>query len=133
MIYFLDTNICIYHLNDSSPNVSKRLEELPTADIKLPSIVAAELLYGAEKSGRREQNIKVFNSFFSIYEIVAFDDRTAERYSVLRADLERKGQKIGGNYMIIAATVLANGGVLITHDVDEFSRINTLKIEDWTL
>lgn len=133
MIYFLDTNICIYYLNNSNSAISARLEELPTANIKIPSMVAAELLYGAEKSGKREYNIKIFKAFLSIYEIINFDDKAAEHYSVIRADVERKGQIIGSNDIVIAATVLANDGVLVTHNVDEFSRIRQLKTEDWTV
>ena len=133
MTYFLDTNICVYYLNNSNPAVSKRLEELPTANIKIPSMVAAELLYGAEKSGKREHNLKVFKTFLSVYEIISFDEKSAEHYSVIRAELERKGQIIGGNDIVIAAIVLTNGGVLVTHNADEFGRIKELKTEDWTV
>ena len=132
MIYFLDTNICVYYLNNANPVISKRFEELPTASIKIPSMVAAELLYGAEKSGKREHNLKIFKTFLSIYDIVNFDEKAAGHYSIIRADLERRGQIIGGNDIIIAATVLANSGVLVTHNIDEFARINELKTEDWT-
>ena len=96
MIYFLDTNICIYHLNDSAPNVSRALEQTPSKNVKIPSVVAAELLYGAEKSVRREYNLKVFNAFLSLYEIIPFNKKAAEYYAVVRAELEQKGRMIGG-------------------------------------
>ena len=35
--------------------------------------------------------------------------------------------------VIIAATALANDGILVTHNTDEFSRIKELVIEDWTV
>ena len=53
MIYFLDTNICIYHLNQTSQNVINKFIEVGIANIQIPSVVAAELYYGAEKSGKR--------------------------------------------------------------------------------
>jgi predicted nucleic acid-binding protein len=34
--------------------------------------------------------------------------------------------------MILAATVLARGGCLVSHDVQEFRRIRRLRVEDWT-
>ena len=132
MICFLDTNICIYHLNGSSPGVSERLERMSTKTIKIPSIVAAELLYGAEKSGQREQNLIRCKEFLSIYEIVPFDAKAAEHYAVIRAGLERKGVPIGGNDIVVASIALANGGVIVTHDAEEFSRVDGLNVEDWT-
>ena len=132
MIYFLDTNICIFHLNDSAPNISSLLEQTSSKDIKIPSMVAAELLYGAEKSAKRQYNLKIFKTFLSLYEIAHFDEKAAEFYAVVRAELERKGQMIGGNDLIIAATVMAHNGTLVTHNTDEFSRISGLAVRDWT-
>ncbi|MDR0448438.1 MAG: type II toxin-antitoxin system VapC family toxin, partial [Treponema sp.] len=88
--------------------------------------------YGAEKSKKREFNLKIVRVFLSIYEVVNFDEKSAEYYAAIRADLERKGQGIGGNDIVIASTVLANAGVLVTHNIDEFSRVNGLAVEDWT-
>ena len=133
MTYFLDTNICIYYLKNSYPNVSKKLNKLPTASVRIPSMTAAELLYGAEKSAKQEQNLKLFKTFLSVFKIINFDEKAAECYAAIRADLERKGKTIGSNDIVIAATVLANDGVLVTNNVDEFSRVKKLKTEDWTV
>jgi tRNA(fMet)-specific endonuclease VapC len=132
MIFFLDTHICIYHLNDTAPQVSDRLERLPTKSIKIPSMVAAELLYGAEKSSRREENLICCREFLSIYEIIPFDEKASAPYAAIRLALEQKGAPIGGNDLIIAATVLANDGALVTHNISEFSRVEGLVVEDWT-
>jgi len=129
--YFLDTDICIYYINDSSPSVSARLKRMPLKSIKIPSMVAAELLHGAEKSGRREQNLKHYKEFLSLYEIISFDEKAAEHYAVIKVNLERKGIIIGGNDLIIAAIVLANNGVIVSHNTAEFSRVDGLAMEDW--
>lgn len=131
MIYFLDTNICIYHLNGSAPNLSRILEQSPPSNIKIASMVAAELIYGAGKSVKREHNLTKVKLFLSLYDIVPFDEKSAEIYGILRGELERAGRVISGNNMIIAATVLSNGGSLVTRNVDEFSRVNGLTVVDW--
>ena len=131
MIYFLDTNVCIYHLNGSAPGLSDALERIPTASIRLPSMVAAELMYGAEKSVKRDYNLKKMRLFLSLYNIVPFDRNAVEIYGVIRNDLERSGTIIGANDLIIAATAMANNGILVTHNIDEFSRVIGLQIEDW--
>ncbi|MCL2366316.1 MAG: type II toxin-antitoxin system VapC family toxin [Oscillospiraceae bacterium] len=133
MIYLLDTNICVFHLNNSKQNMSTRLRQTPIDDIKLPSMVAAELLYGAEKSARREQNLKIVTAFLSIYEIVPFDETAAGYYARIRAKLESAGMLIGNNDITIAATALAHNGVIVTNNTGEFSRVDDLVVEDWTL
>jgi len=129
--YFLDTNICIYYINGSAPIVKERLERMPLESIKIPSMVVAELLYGVEKSGRREQNLKRCKEFLSVYEIIPFDEKSAEQYAVIKAKLERNGVIIGGNDIAIAAIVLANSGVIVSHNTAEFSRVDGLAVEDW--
>ena len=52
-------------------------------------------------------------------------------YGKLRADLERKGKVIGANDMLIAAHALSIDAVLVTDNIDEFSRIQHLQIENW--
>lgn len=34
--------------------------------------------------------------------------------------------------MLIASTVLASNGTLVTHNTKEFNRIESLIVEDWT-
>ena len=131
MTYFLDTNICIFHIKGLSPKVREAI--IGSLDnIKIPVMVAAELLYGVEKSGRRDENRKRYEEFMSYFITVPFDDSAAEHYASIRAGLEKKGTPIGDNDMIIAAIVRANNGVLITNNTKEFSRVPGLNIEDWT-
>ncbi len=49
----------------------------------------------------------------------------------IRATLEKQGRPIGPYDVLIAATALSNNGVLVTHNMREFSRIEGLRIEDW--
>jgi len=131
MTYFLDTNICIFHLNGTAPDVSNHLEQIPLSNVKIPSMVAAELLFGAEKSARREQNMSKVKLFLSLFDIVHFCGLAAEKYGAIRFDLERRGVMIGGNDLIIAATVIANAGTLVTRNRDEFSRVKGLSMTDF--
>jgi len=131
MIYFLDSNICINYLNGKSDYVKIRIDELGTDNIQIPSIVAAELYYGAFKSERKEYNIKRYLHFLSGYDIIPFTHSTSLIYGEIRSDLERKGTPIGFNDMLIAAIIIENDGILVTNNIDEFSRIQGLILEDW--
>jgi tRNA(fMet)-specific endonuclease VapC len=130
-MYFLDSNICLYYLRNQYPSLSKKLLTISPGSIKIPSIVEAEILTGVEK-GARNITRETWEEFFAAFEIVAFNDVAARQYAHIRFFLEKQGAIIGPNDLIIAATVLANNGVLVTHNVQEFKRVPGLMIEDWT-
>lgn len=133
MKYFLDTNICIYFLKGKYPALLQKIMLHSPEDIKIPSIVKAELLYGAEKSQKMDENIINVNNFLLPFEIVPFDNASAEVYSIIRCNLEKKAVIIGPNDMIIASTVLSKRGCLVSNNEKEFSRISDLIIENWTI
>jgi tRNA(fMet)-specific endonuclease VapC len=104
----------------------------PQNKIKIPTIVMAELYYGAAKSAKREYNLTRYDRFAALYDIIHFDNEAARVYGDIRAALESKGRIIGGNDLMIAALTLANDAVLVTNNTGEFSRVDGLIIEDWT-
>lgn len=132
MKYFLDTNICIYFLKGEYPPIKKRLETKKPSDIKIPSVVKAELLFGAEKSQKATENQRKIMSFLSPFEVLPFGDSETGAYARIRAQLEKKGTPIGANDMLIAAIVMADKGTLVTNNEKEFGRVKGLKVQNWT-
>ncbi|MEK6643004.1 MAG: type II toxin-antitoxin system VapC family toxin [Planctomycetota bacterium] len=55
----------------------------------------------------------------------------AAEYARVRASLERRDEVIGANDLLIASIALANDLTLVTHNVNEFRRVPSLRIEDW--
>jgi tRNA(fMet)-specific endonuclease VapC len=133
MKYYLDTNIIIYALNGKYPAIRPHFEQVPAMAIVLPSAALAEIEYGARKSRDYEKTIQLYRKFMHPFDVAPFTRHAAECYGRIRADLEAKGQIIGANDLLIAATVMAENGVLVTHNTREFSRISGLAVEDWTL
>ena len=62
---------------------------------------------------------------------LAFDDKAAEIYGRIRAQLAVIGKPIGPNDLMIAAIALSNNLTLVTHNLAEFGRIDALKVGDW--
>jgi tRNA(fMet)-specific endonuclease VapC len=62
---------------------------------------------------------------------LSFDDRAAEEYGKARVHLSSTGTLIGPNDLIIVTTALAHGCTLVTHNIQEFSRVSGLLLEDW--
>ena len=133
MKYLFDTNICVHILNKSSQSVLEKFEETDLDDIVIPSVVAAELIYGANKSVKRDQNLMRFRTFINQFMLAGINSAAIETYGEIRSELERKGTPIGANDYFIAAIAKANGGVLVTNNTREFSRVSGLALEDWTM
>ena len=131
MNYFLDTNTCIYFLKGTYPALLTKMLSLRPADIKIPAIVKAELVYGAEKSLKRDENLDKIMAFLLPFEIVPFGDSSVLHYGKIRLLLEKSGTPAGPNDLFIAATVLAVNGILVTNNRKEFSRIPGLRLENW--
>jgi tRNA(fMet)-specific endonuclease VapC len=132
MIWFLDTNICIDYLRGRTTLLMDALRAFPPKSVRLPSVVAAELLYGAQRSSRPKQNLHQVRQFVAYFDIAAFDDRAAEQYADIRAALDKAGTPIGPNDLLIAAIVRAAGGTLVTANTREFKRVAGLKLETWS-
>lgn len=130
-MFLLDTNACIRVLNGSSAPVAARLRATSPSEVRLSAIVKAELVYGARKSARVDENLRVLRRFFAPFVSLPFDDRCAEEAGLIRLDLERSGRPVGPNDLLIAATARAYDLVVVTHNTREFGRITGLRTEDW--
>ena len=130
-MYLLDSNACIRILNGESPPLQRRLRSCSPNEISLCSVVKAELIYGALRSARRAENLRLLKRFFEVFGSVPFDDECAEAYGSIRSELENVGTPIGPNDLMIAAIARTNDLILVTHNVKEFSRVVGLEIEDW--
>lgn len=130
-MYLLDTNACTRILNGTSPSLVEHLRAVSREQVRLSSVAKAELLYGARRSARAAENLRLLERFFDTIASLPFDDRCADEYGVLREELDRAGAPIGPNDLLIAATARAHRLVLVTHNVREFSRVNGLRIVDW--
>jgi tRNA(fMet)-specific endonuclease VapC len=133
MKYMLDTNICIYLIKKQPPKVLKHFKSHTVGDIGISSITLAELRYGVSKSQYIEKNQQALDEFILPLEIADFDEKAAQEYGTIRAELERAGKPIGSMDMLIGAHAYALGFTLVTNNAKEFKQIKNLKIVDWSV
>jgi len=131
MKYMLDTNICIGLIRQKPQTLIQRLTRYEPGEIGVSSITVAELAHGANKSNQVEQNLSALEQFLLPIEVADFDQKASAAYGVIRTYLEREGKTIGSMDMLIGAHALSLGVTLVTNNLDEFQRIQKLKIEDW--
>ena len=133
MRYLLDTNIVIFILKQPLGGLAARLARVPPSDVAVCSVVEAELYYGATRYGVPQRRRAAPDGFLMPYRSLPFDSACVPHYANIRDQLERKGQVIGGNDLMIAAIALTHGLVVLTHNSGEFQRVPGLSAEDWVV
>jgi tRNA(fMet)-specific endonuclease VapC len=111
-MYMLDTDICIYIIKRKPRNVLKRLESLQPGQLSMSAITFAELMNGAKKSKYVEANVAKLNELGELIQICPFDQKAAVFYGDVRSTLEKKGNIIGSNDLLIAAHALSLDWIL---------------------
>jgi tRNA(fMet)-specific endonuclease VapC len=132
-MYLFDTDV-LSNVVKKAPSaiLLARLADLP-ADMQFTSSInAAEIHYGAARSGHREEILKAFEEkVFSGLTILPFDEGSAKVYGPLKAGLERKGTVRSEPDLRIAAIAIQHRLILVTGNVRHFEAVPGLRFEDW--
>jgi len=133
MKWLLDTNIIIHALN-GTPSVRRRLNEAEErGEILTSAVVVGELTYGAECSARCEENRENIRQKLERIGIVPLDARVADRWGTLKSRLRARGRGKADIDLLIAATAVEQGAILVTDDAALLAGdIPGLTVENWT-
>jgi tRNA(fMet)-specific endonuclease VapC len=96
----VDTNVVVAHFRGDA-NLTARLGE--ASALYLPWVVLGELHYGAQRASRREEALARIRDFLGIAVLLLPDERTAEHYGQVKAELAQAGTPIPENDIWIAA------------------------------
>jgi tRNA(fMet)-specific endonuclease VapC len=124
----LDTSVIVAVLRRDAA-LTKRLTAEHPDDVGVPSLVVAELAYGAMRSADPVRADVVWRAFVEPFEVVPFDGAAAEAHGRLRHALRH--EPIGDRDLLIAATGVAHGLAVVTRNVRELARVPGLAVEDW--
>ena len=128
--YMLDTDMFSYLVTDRHPGVRRKAMRFKDS-LSLSVVTVAEALFGARKRDSRKLESLV-NLFLEMFPVVDWTAAAAMAYADIRAVLERQGEPIGEMDMMIAASELSGGYVLVTNNTRHFRRVPGLTIENWT-
>jgi tRNA(fMet)-specific endonuclease VapC len=131
MTYLLDSNVWVALLRGTKPGLAARFQAAPTADLRVCSVIVAELRYGCARSAKSAANRVAVDALLAPYPSLPFDDAAVDSFVTVRTHLESLGAPIGPYDLQIAAIALSNGCTLVTHNQAEFSRVPALLLEDW--
>lgn len=133
MRYLLDTNVWIEILKGKNLRVAEKFANTRTEELATCSTVRAELMHGSEKYDDADSRKMDLAITLSRAISLPFDDRCADRYGVIRHDLEQRMCVIGPFDLQIAAVALVHDLTLVTGNMSEFKRVHGLRVEDWSL
>ncbi len=123
----LDTNAVIALLS-ADPAVRSRLADVD--EVFVPVVVVGELLFGALKSSRPEENVRTIEEFAAAAALLSCDVDTARHYGALKTRLRAVGNPIPENDLWIAAVSRQHDLTLLSRDA-HFSAVEGLACESW--
>lgn len=129
-MYLIDTDILIYSLK-GDPVVVIYLRRSSTNPKAISVISFGELIYGAHKSARPNQNLARVRRLGEVLPVIDISPAIMEAFSSLKAQLEQGGSRLDDFDLVIAATAITVGYRLVTNNEKHFSRIEGLEIENW--
>lgn len=127
----LDTDHCVAILRG---RLDLRSRARPDDNLAITTITLGELVYGAHKSARPNDNLARLDAFLVGLDLLPFEVASAHRYGCLRASLEKHGQTISDLDLQIACIALQTDAPLLTHNRQHFERLTQyaeLCLEDW--
>lgn len=131
MAYLLDTCALSDYIKGDRPTM-KKLKATKPSNIHISAITRFEIEYGLQlKPSLINQVSSQLEDIYQKTKTIDFSLVEAKTTAKIRAILKNMGQPIGFYDLLIAGTAATHGLIVVTSNVDEFSRIEGLKVENW--
>lgn len=130
MTYLLDTDTCIYWLKGIQP-IRGNLEAAGQSQVAVSTITVAELYFGAYNSSQVAHNLARAEMFARQISVLGLGDETLKTFGRVKSDLRKQGQPLPDFDLLIAATAIAEGRVLVTNNTRHYARLPGLQLENW--
>lgn len=128
----LDTDTLSYVLKQREPVASRTGSYIMQhGRLSISAITFYEILRGLKFVGATRQ-LQTFEDFARTNDIFPLDVTVYRHAADIYTDLRHAGTLIEDADLLIAATALANNCILVTNNTDHYSRIASLKLENWT-
>ena len=131
-MFLLDTDTLIYNLKGNE-EIKRNLQDHFEDPMKICVITIMELYYGAYKSKKITGNLSKVRTIENAFEIISVSSECAEIFGMLRASLKKSGMLLDDFDLIIASCAMTNNLTLVTNNTKHFSRIDGLKLTNWTI
>jgi len=131
-VYCFDTDVLSAVMRRDPPlGLIRRLAQTPPEQQFTTAVTLGELLYGAAKRGSATLTQRVRDLVIGALLVLPFDERAAEVYGPLRAQLEAQGRRLDEPDLRIASIACSRELVVVTGNTRHFSRVPDLEVENW--
>ncbi len=131
-MFILDTDTIIYNLKGNEA-IKGNLQDHFENPMKICVITLMELYFGAYKSKKITGNLSKIRAIENAFEIISVNSECAEIFGMLKASLKKSGTLLDDFDLIIASCAMTNNLTLVTNNTKHFSRIDGLKLANWTV
>lgn len=131
-MYLIDTDIIIYSLK-GVPGVVANFERHAAAPKAISVMTYGELVYGAGKSSRVEENMARVRRTAELFPVIDANRSIMEAFGSLKAHVEEAGKRTDDFDLIIAATALTLSYTLVTNNEKHFEFVPGLSTENWSV
>jgi tRNA(fMet)-specific endonuclease VapC len=130
MQYLLDTSTCIFFLRGKL-NLDDHIRSKGLENFYVSEITIAELRFGAENSADPKKSHKAVDSFLNGLSVIPVLG-SVRHYASEKVRLRKMGRPINDEFdLLIGVTSVENRLTLVTDNVQDFERIDGIKIENW--
>jgi tRNA(fMet)-specific endonuclease VapC len=131
--FILDTNTVSF-LMRGEPDVRAELTARERTDVLLCQPVVAEIEYGLARLPRsaRQKRLRArFDLFLREMLRVPWTDEVSTAFGRIKADLEKRGERLEDLDVAVAAHAVAMGATLVTDDTAHMRRVKGLALDNW--
>ena len=128
--YLLDTNILSDLVRHPHGPIARKIAEVGEGVVCTSIVVSSEVRFGACKSNSAKLRAQV-DAVLGAIEVLPLDTPADQAYADIRWGLEKQGNPIGPNDLLIAGHARAQNLTLVTANMAEFQRVSGLSVENW--
>ena len=112
-------------------DLNKKFDAVRIEDRFISEITLAELKFGVANSKSPEKNLLTLADFLTGVTVLPIFP-ALDFYAKEKARLRKAGTPVDDFDLLIGATAVTHGLMMVTSNTDHFKRINGIELEDWT-
>ena len=131
-MYLLDTDTLIFFLKGQEQVVANF--KASSGQPKAFSVINyGELLYGAHKSARVQENLAKVYRLAELYPVVEISRAVMDCFGGIKAELSSKGICVDDFDLLMGCTALTLNYTVVTNNTKHFEKIGGLKLVNWSV